>query len=141
MKKKATKEIKTKTLFAKMQDRTHKKITIPADCKVTFGPLCPGSKGGNNGSGSTALRIYNGATQVACFVQVESFYEVGTVVSIGKVTKRADKIQAYQEDGVTKQRSVAVEVSEWKDELSEEESSDSTGVFKALKAEHDDGQF
>lgn len=136
MKTKQTKEVKRKTLFVKMQSGTPKKITIPHDCKVTFGPLCPGSKH-NNGSSSTALRIYNGPTQIACFVQVESFYEVGTVLSIQKVTKRANKVQSYQEDGVTKQRSVAVEVSEWKDELTEDESSDSGTTFKALKEENE----
>lgn len=133
MKTKPSKE--SKTLFVKMMNGCPKKVTIPADCKVTFGPLCPGNKH-NNGDSAVALRIYSGTTQVACFVKVESFYEVGTVLSIEKVTKRANKSQAYQEDGVTKQRSVAVEVSEWKDELLEEEDSDNSATFKALKLDH-----
>lgn len=131
-----------RTLFVKFQNQDQKKVTIPDGCKVTFGPLCPGSKH-DNGAGATALRVYNGpttnATQIACFVRVESFYETDTVACISRSTKRAQKVQQYNEGGVEKQRAVAVEVSEWRDELAEEDASTNDGsVFLALKAEHAD---
>lgn len=133
-----------RTLIVRMNDRSVKKVSIPSGCKVTFGPLCPGSKNGNhNSEGAIALRIYNGlkttATQIACFVKVDSFYEVDSVTCIQKVTKRATKVQAYEEGGVQKNRNVSVEVSEWKDELVEEEEGAATGaqVFAALKEEND----
>lgn len=134
-----------KTLYVKFQDhKGEKKITIPEVCKVTFGPLCPGGKY-NNGESATALRIYSGSkptsTQLACFVKVESFYEIGTVSCISRSTKRATKAQNVMEGGVMKNRNVTVEVSEWKDELAEEDSEAAADTFKTLAAEHDDRPF
>lgn len=128
----------TRTLFVKFNSSGPKKITIPAGCKVTFGPLCPGSKNAqHNSEGATALRIYNGVTQIACFVKVESFYETDSVTCITKQSKKAVKVQQYEEGGVTKDRSVAVEVTEWKDELVESESSDAVNTFAALRDSQD----
>lgn len=131
-----------KTLYVKfLHTGGAKKITIPAGCKITFGPLCPGTKGGNNGSDATALRVYNGASQIAVFVRVESFYEVDSVSCIQKVTKSGTKVQAYDEGGVSKNRTVKVEVSEWKDELAEEEDSNAPAELARLKAESDKDVF
>lgn len=125
-----------RTLYVKfLHNGGERKVTIPAGCKVTFGPVCPGTKGSNNGEGSIALRVYNGASQIACFVRVESFYETDSVTCIHRCTKRAVKQQAYQEGGVDKQRSVAVEVSEWKDELAEDETG-AEDAFLAMKEEN-----
>jgi hypothetical protein len=143
---KAKREQGVRTLLVKFQSGRDsiKKVTIPAGCKVTFGPLCPGSKSGN-GEGSTALRIYNGpttnATQIACFVKVESFYEMDSVKCIQKVTNKATKVQKVTEDGIEKQRNVSVEVSEWKDELDEGTSEAPKEAFMSLKEEHDDKPF
>lgn len=131
-----------KTLFVQFQDRSQKKVVIPAGCKITFGPLCPGSKGEHNGGGATALRIYasaaTSATQLACFVKVESFYETDSVQCVSKSTKKASKNQTVLEDGVAKNRNVTVEVSEWKDELAEEEDDSAPKqTFAALLAEHE----
>jgi len=100
---------------------------------MTFGPLCPGSKNAqHNSEGATALRIYNGTSQIAVFVKVESYYETESVQCITKETKRASKIQGYEENGIVKNRNVSVEVSEWKDELSEEAAPEAEDTFKAL---------
>lgn len=145
MKKQQTEE--KRTLFVKFQhEGCAKRITIPSGCKVTFGPLCPGSKDGNyNSAGATALRIYDGhgkaASQLACFVKVEYFYETDSVACISKVTKRATKVQQYEEDGVRKNRNVAVEVSEWKDDLAEESDAKAEDAFLALKEENEKGPF
>lgn len=144
--KKPAKSDTTKTLYVKFQhENGAKKITIPSGCKVTFGPLCPGSKGEHNGNHSIALRIYSGkgvaATQIACFVKVESFYEVNSVSCISRSTKRATKAQNVMEDGVMKNRNVTVEVSEWKDELADEDSGTAADTFKTLAAEHDEKPF
>ncbi len=131
-----------KTLYVKfLHGSEPKKITIPSECTVTFGPICPGTKGGNNGEGSIALRIYGGpkatSTQIACFVKVESFFEVGVVECVSKSTKRATKRQQYEEGGVKKDRNVSVEVSEWRDELAEEDTG-TEDAFLALRREHKD---
>ena len=135
-----TKPEEKRTLFVKFSNATCKKITVPEGCKVTFGPLCPGSKNAqHNSEGAVALRIYKGASQIAVFVKVESFYEVDSVTCIQKETKKASKNQEYQEGGVTKNRVVAVEVTEWKDELdeSEEDASTAKAAFMMLKQNHD----
>lgn len=132
-----------KTLFVQFQNGKEKKVIIPAGCKLTFGPLCPGTKGEHNGNNATALRVYAGATtnatQIACFVKVESFYETDSVECISKSTKKASKMQTVREDGVDKQRHVTVEVSEWKNELAEDDDGDSApkAAFAALAAEHE----
>lgn len=138
--KKQVQQEATKTLYVKfLHDGVAKKVTIPAGCKVTFGPLCPGTKE-NNGPGAIALRVYSGpgknATQIACFVKVESFYEINSVSCISRSTKMATKAQNVMEDGVMKARNVTVEVSEWKDELSDEDSGHASDTFKALADEH-----
>lgn len=64
-------------LLLTMKDGTRKKVTIPSSWKVTFGPLVPGSKDGNNGYAGIALRIYAGKDQQkAVFTQVESFRDL-----------------------------------------------------------------
>lgn len=136
-------EKKTKTLMVKFQDHRGEpqKITVPAGAKITFGPLCPGAKH-DNGEKATALRIYESSsdksTQLACFVRVESFYEIEQVSCIKKRTKRASKVQSYEDGGVQKNRTVQVEVSEWKNELDEEEveTEQAQEVFGKLKDKH-----
>jgi hypothetical protein len=133
-----------KTLFVTFQNGGQKKIIIPEGCKITFGPLCPGTKGEHNGNHATALRVYQGsatganAMQIACFVKVESFYETDSVECVSKNTKKASKAQTVMEDGVAKQRHVTVEVSEWKNELEEDDDDNSApkAAFAALAAEH-----
>lgn len=133
---KATNE--KRLLFVKMNDGTSRKVSIPSGCKITFGPMCPGSKDGNyNSSGATALRIYQGPSQLACFVKVEYFYETDSVSAVHKRTKRASKQQAYTKDGIQKNRNVTVEVSEWKNELEEEDDTSAGQAFAALKEGQD----
>jgi hypothetical protein len=115
-----TKKDDRRTLFVRFQNGEIKRVAIPAGCKVTFGPLCPGTKGEYNGEKSTALRVYSGASQIAVFVKVDSFYETDSVCCISKKTKRA------------------VKVSEWKDELVDEDMGDNA-TFIALKNGHDVG--
>lgn len=122
----------TGTLIVKFQRDETKKVIIPSGCKITFGPLCPGFKH-NNGESATALRVYNGASQIAVFVKVESYYETDSVTCIQKQTKRATKVQSYDDGGVQKNRNVSVEVSEWKDELSEEADESDSGAKAELK--------
>ncbi len=58
-KKSKVKAADRRTLSVKFNNNSHKRVVIPAGCKVTFGPLCPGSKGEHNGNHGIALRIYS----------------------------------------------------------------------------------
>lgn len=60
------------------------RITIPADWKITFGPVAPGSKVG----GAMALRLWESETkQRACYVNVESFRDVSIVASVRAIRR------------------------------------------------------
>lgn len=69
-----------KVLHLVLRDGKAKRITIPEEWKVTFGPLVPGAKDGTNGSSSTALRLWSGKKgaeiQHAVFTNVESFRDM-----------------------------------------------------------------
>lgn len=71
-----------KTLLLVMKDGLLKKITIPRDWKVTFGPIVPGSKDGSvNSAGSLCLRLWSGTRgkteiQHAVFTEVHSFRDM-----------------------------------------------------------------
>jgi hypothetical protein len=85
------------------------RIDIPANWKVTFGPLAPGSK---FGSGGYALRVYESETkQRAVFVGVDSFRDLS--IPYRKYVKNAkSQSQAMSSD---KKRSSSSEV-EFSDE-------------------------
>lgn len=51
-------------------------IEVPRNCKITLSYFNPGS---HRYDQTRALRIYEGRTQIACFVDVQEFRDVNTV--------------------------------------------------------------
>lgn len=109
-------------------DGTRRKITIPANWKVTFGPAV---KGGNYAPGSgprpvmpMALRFYEHDTmQRAIFTDVQNFRDLSIPVEVEKVSHQ-EKDGFTEVDGVRKRTSFQVQTKEWVndlDETSEEE--------------------
>lgn len=91
------------------------RVTIPADYKVTFGPVQPGSRG--YGDEGNCLRIYESETkQRAVFVNVVSFRDLSIPVERRvKRTKEKQK-REYDADGNLKENSeVAVDAGDWEE--------------------------
>lgn len=122
------------TYVLTMKDGTIKKVTVPADWKVTFGSLVPGSKNHNeNSSGTTALRFYAGASQQkACFVGVQEFRES----NIG-ILERVENIQTEQvakkdANGGVKNFTVQARESKWVNPDAEAQQGEFKGVPNGL---------
>lgn len=106
-----------KTLLLTMRDGTQKKITIPREWKVTFGPLVPGSKDASvNSGGATALRLWSGSkgseVQHAVFTNVESFRDMSIRV-MEQVTKTQTEHYRKADDENAEAVAVEVAVKEW----------------------------
>lgn len=102
-------------LLLTMKDGTRKKVTIPSSYKVTFGPLVPGSKDGNNGYAGIALRIYAGKDQQkAVFTQVESFRDLSISIMEEKVETKSER---YVREGDDSGEAInaEVKVTKWSD--------------------------
>lgn len=103
------------TYLLEMRNGDKKKISIPAHWKLTFGPLCPGSKdGGLNSTGATALRLYDGTNQKAVFTGVESFRDLSIGIEV-EVTKSKQET-FYKDDPEGGERKAVVmeaSVKEW----------------------------
>lgn len=97
-------EGKTEYLL-EMKDGTRKKVTVPATWKVTFGPVCPGSKDGRlNSQGGLALRFYEGADagkgkQHAVFMDVESFRDTSIDIMEEVVESKQETVMRQGEHG------------------------------------------
>lgn len=94
-----------------MKDGSEKKVTVPAEWKVTFGALYPGKEANHS---KTGLRFYSGAKQHAVFTEVESFRDTNI-----KIEEKRTKTQqeTFYKDTPNGKKSFIVEgkVSEWVD--------------------------
>lgn len=108
-KKKQPEEIKeesvvTRELLLLTARDGEKKIVIPADAKITFGPAIPyvgkSGYGGNREPGEYALRIYQGTKEnlIAVFTGVREFRDVNMPVA-KKVIEEAGKTLWKNEGG------------------------------------------
>lgn len=103
-----------KTYILELKNNQQRKITIPADWRLTFGPMAPGSRH-NTGDPFLALRIYEGSNkenQRAMFTDVRSFRDASMPIQ-EKRTKT--KHQRAYRDGKGGQKLVDIEgrVTEW----------------------------
>ena len=99
------------------EDKTKKRITVPADWKVTFGPAARGENAGNR-SGQhlkmpMALRFYESETkQRAIFTDVVSFRDAS--IKIEEERTNIQEKEGYVEcDGVRKKTIFSATVKEW----------------------------
>ena len=90
------------------------RVTIPADYKVTFGPVQPGRPDYDNGN---CLRIYESETkQRAVFVNVVSFRDLSIPVQKrSKTVKNSSKSERDSKGNAKSKAETVVEESEWED--------------------------
>lgn len=105
-----------KTYLIVHEDGTEKKITVPDDWKVTFGPAVKGGNGKhNNFKMPMALRFYESENkQRAIFTDVVSFRDT----SIKIVEKRVnvqEKEGFFECEGIKKQTIFQARTTEWID--------------------------
>lgn len=119
---KKVKDAEMITYIITHEDKSKKRITVPADWKVTFGPAV---KGGNAGqrNGTTggymkmpmALRFYESEKkQRAIFTDVVSFRDASIKIE-EEITKTQEKEGFTEFDGIRKRTTFQATVKEWVD--------------------------
>lgn len=86
-----------------------RRITVPSNWRVTFGPLVPGKEG----RGSPGLRFYEGDNQRACFTDVESFRDASIDIE-ERVTREKQQVMRKETPSGSKDYVVSARVSEWR---------------------------
>ena len=97
------------------KDRTERKITVPSDWKVTFGPAAAGFSKGTSGGPTIplALRFYEDEKkQRAIFTDVVSFRDLSIQTEIKK-TSHQEKQGFMECDGQRKATTFSTTVEEW----------------------------
>lgn len=98
------------TLSGRFGESKKRKVTIPKNYDLTFGPFVPG---GGKVDGTKALRIYNERDQVmACFTDVDSFFEESLDIS-KLVIKEEEQILRKETEHGAKNVAVKATVEEW----------------------------
>ena len=104
--------METKTYILELKGNRQRKIEIPEDWKVTFGPICPGSRSGNE---QMALRFYEGKDkQRAIFTDVQSFRDASIPI-LEKFTKTQSKRHTKQTPEGAKDFVVEARMTGWRD--------------------------
>lgn len=82
---------KTREILVILNGGKRRKIGgIPANAKITFGPVSPGTR--DYSGGANALRIYTTqSNQLAVFVGVQEFRDLSLTVQEQKVTTKAER--------------------------------------------------
>lgn len=104
------------TYLLEFTNGTQKKVTIPSDWKVTFGPLVPGgnAQGGLNGRGALSLRIYeNSDRQRAVFTDVSSFRDISIELEERIAKHQREVFQKKDEAGNVKEFVAEGQIFEW----------------------------
>lgn len=110
----------TKTLLVQLQDGKDRKIVIPEDWVITFGPIGVGSR--HDGNSTHVLRLYADAGKKhlkAVFRNVVAFHEEGIEI-LEKVTRRRNK--TFKKRGQRGEQTYAAEVRQtsWEDPFADE---------------------
>lgn len=117
-----------RTYLMRLKNGNLRRVTVPADWKVTFGPIIVQKKGGPRHYGNEegwgwGVRFYEGTIQRAVFTDVESFRDESIKLQ-ERVTKTQRRIvHKRTKDGM---RDVAVEAQmhEWIDPFEPQDDSD-----------------
>lgn len=104
-----TEQANTKTLVLEMTKGAERRLTIPADWAVTFGPVAIGAKYHHADGSANVLRLYEDASRKklkAVFKDVRSFFEEGIEIverkvetkqkTYQKMNEATGKMEAYQ---------------------------------------------
>ena len=113
-----TDEAATITYEIEFTHGARKRVTVPADWRVTYGPLTPGVKGGSYGDGEGAvLRMYESKDkQRAMFRKVTSFIDLSIKMQVEIVDTAEDTFVESDSDGNYEGRSNRAVSTTWKDQ-------------------------
>ncbi len=101
-----------KTYILELKNGNLRRVTVPADWKVTFGPLIPADR--HSGGGCLALRFYESKEkQRAIFTDVKSF-RASDIPIEERVTKTQTKHMQKQTPEGVKDVLVEARVTEWR---------------------------
>lgn len=78
----------TRTLVIEHSDGRRRKLTVPANAKVTYGLLHPGGK---TGWGDCFLRVYEGTKQTVCIGGVKSFIDASYPLEVERIESEAEE--------------------------------------------------
>ena len=108
-------EKETKTYHIEFKNGNEKRITVPADWKVTFGPCVVGGNSGRGMEMPLALRFYESKeNQRAIFTDVRSFRDMDIKILEKKVSVQEE--QGFIERGGKKKATTfQAQCVEWKD--------------------------
>ena len=112
-------DVKEKTYILVHDDNTRKKITVPENWKVTFGPAAAGSNRGTNSTNNLkmpmALRFYEDEKhQRAIFTDVKSFMDSRIKIE-EEIVSVQEKDGFVECDGVKKRTTFQAKTKEWVD--------------------------
>lgn len=98
----------TKTLILEMNNKSDRKIVIPADWTITFGPIGVGAR--NDGNSAHVLRLYEDAGKKklkAVFRNIVAFHEEGIEI-LEKVIRKKNK--TFRKAGTNGEQTYSAEV-------------------------------
>ena len=127
----------TKTYILTLQNNEIRKVVVPKNWKLTFGPTIPYS--GKNGVVSgTALRFYEGSKENlrACFTDVKAFRDADIPVQERR-TQTQRKVVQRDAPGGAKNVEIVAQVTEWFNPDDSEDSAESAKPFLNLIANSD----
>ena len=113
----------TKTLILEMNKGDDRKVTIPADWTITFGPIGVGAR--HDGNSTHVLRLYEDAGKKklkAVFRNITAFHEEGIQI-LEKVVRKKNKTFKRKERNGEKTYAAEVRQTTWRDPYMEEDES------------------
>lgn len=118
----------TKTLILEMTKGAERRITIPADWAITFGPVAIGAKYNSHDGGANVLRLYADAGRKqlkAVFKDVRSFFEEGIEIVERKTeTKKKTYNQMNEATGKMEAFQAEVKRKTWVNPYADEDDDD-----------------
>lgn len=128
MTKKKQATVETKTLIIDMSRGEDRRITIPADWTITFGPVAIGAKFSSSDGSSNVLRLYSDVGRKhlkAVFKDVRAFFEEGIeIVERRTETKNKTYNQINPTSGKSEAYQATVKRKTWVDPYADEDEDD-----------------
>ena len=146
-----TEQVKTKTLILEMSKGAERRLTIPADWTITFGPVAIGAKYSSNDGSANVLRLYEDVGRKhlkAVFKDVRAFFEEGIQIVERKTeTKQKTYQQMNEKTGKMEAYQASVKRKTWVNPYAEDDDQDDTDFedFEVTPVSHrvaySDGSF
>jgi hypothetical protein len=115
----------TKTLVLEMSKGPERRLTIPADWVITFGPVAIGQKYSPHDGSANVLRLYEDASKKqlkAVFKDVRAFFEEGIqIVERRTATKKKTYNQFNEQTGKMEAYQAEVKRKTWVDPYADDE--------------------